>query len=102
MDRIVVGDVLTPASRGLFQRWMVDCKTGAQRLPAAIPDGARIGHKTGSGERGTSNDVAVVWPAGRKPVLMTTYLTGSPAKPSAMPSSRNADRLRLRVYEAAG
>jgi beta-lactamase class A len=60
---------------------MIDCKTGAQRLPASIPSGARIGHKTGSGERGTSNDIAVVWPAGRKPVLITTYLTGSPATP---------------------
>jgi beta-lactamase class A len=81
MDRIVVGDALTPASRDLLQGWMIDCKTGAQRLPASIPGGARIGHKTGSGERGTSNDIAVVWPAGRKPVLITTYLTGSPATP---------------------
>jgi beta-lactamase class A len=79
MDRFVVGDALAPASRTLLQGWMINCKTGAQRLPAAIPDGARIGHKTGSGERGTSNDIAVVWPAGRKPVLITVYLTGSPA-----------------------
>jgi beta-lactamase class A len=82
MDRLVVGDALTLASRVLLQGWMINCKTGAQRLPASIPNGARIGHKTGSGERGTSNDVAIVWPAGRKPVLITTYLTGSPAKPS--------------------
>jgi beta-lactamase class A len=81
MDRLVLGDVLTPASRSLLQGWMINCQTGAQRLPAAIPDGARIGHKTGSGERGTSNDIAVVWPTARKPVLITTYLTGSPAKP---------------------
>lgn len=81
MDRLVLGDALTPASRVLLQGWMINCKTGAQRLPASIPNGARIGHKTGSGERGTSNDIAVVWPAGQKPVLITTYLTGSPAKP---------------------
>lgn len=81
MDRILVGDALTSASRALLQGWMIDCKTGAQRLPAAVPGGARIGHKTGSGEHGTSNDVAIVWPAGRKPVLITTYFTGSPAEP---------------------
>ena len=52
------------------------------RLPASIAKSARIGHKTGSGERGTSNDVAIIWPVERKPVLITTYLTGSPAKPS--------------------
>jgi beta-lactamase class A len=81
MDRLVLGDALTPSSRALLQGWMINCKTGAQRLPASVPDGARIGHKTGSGERGTSNDIAVVWPAGRKPVLITAFLTGSPAKP---------------------
>lgn len=81
MNRFLVGDALTPASRALLQGWMINCRTGAQRLPASIPDGARIGHKTGSGERGTSNDIAIVWPAGREPVLITTYLTGSPARP---------------------
>jgi beta-lactamase class A len=82
MDGFLIGDALTAASRVLLQGWMINCKTGAQRLPASIPNSARIGHKTGSGERGTSNDIAIVWPAGRKPVLITTYLTGSPAKPS--------------------
>jgi beta-lactamase class A len=82
MDRLLVGDALTLASRVLLQGWMINCRTGEQRLPTSVPNGARIGHKTGSGEHGTSNDVAVVWPVGRKPVLITTYLTGSPAKPS--------------------
>jgi beta-lactamase class A len=82
MERLVTGDALTPASRAVLQGWMIDCKTGGQRLPASVPDGARIGHKTGSGERGTANDIAVVWPAGRKPVLIAAFLTGSPAKPA--------------------
>lgn len=81
MDRFLVGEALTPASRALLQGWMIDCKTAAQRLPASIFPGAHIGHKSGSGERGTSNDVAIVWPAGRKPVLITAYFTGSTADP---------------------
>jgi hypothetical protein len=32
-------------------------------------------------ERDTSNDVAIIWPTRRKPVLITSYLTGSPANP---------------------
>ena len=82
MSRFLVGDALKPASRTLLQGWMIDCKTGAQGLPASVPNGARIGHKTGSGEHGTSNDIAIVWRVGRKPVLITTYLTSSPADPS--------------------
>jgi beta-lactamase class A len=80
MDRLFLGDALTPASRAHFEGWMLNARPGAKRLPAAIPEGARIGHKTGTGERGTSNDIAIVWPAGGKPVLVAAYLTGSPRK----------------------
>ena len=34
-------------------------------------------HKTGSGRHGTANDIAVVWPSDRPPLIVTTYLTGS-------------------------
>jgi beta-lactamase class A len=80
MDKLLLGDALTPASLAYLERWMIDAKPGAKRLPASVPPGARIGHKTGTGERGTSNDIAIVWPAGRKPVLIAAYLTGSPGK----------------------
>jgi beta-lactamase class A len=57
---------------------MVGTTTGAGRLPASIPSGARIGHKTGTGPRGETNDVGIVWPAG-KPVLIAAYYKGSKA-----------------------
>ena len=33
--------------------------------------------KTGTGARGTNNDVAVVWPPNEAPVVITAYLTGA-------------------------
>jgi beta-lactamase class A len=37
-----------------------------------------VGDKTGSGERGTTNDVAVIWPSpNRPPLFISVYLTGS-------------------------
>jgi beta-lactamase class A len=83
MGRLLLGDVLTPASRAFLERWMINAKPGPKRLPASVAAGAHIGHKTGTGERGTSNDIAIVWPAERKPVLIAAYLTGSPGKPDA-------------------
>jgi beta-lactamase class A len=77
MERLLLADALTPGSRAYIERWMVNAKPGPKRLPAAIPAGARVGHKTGTGERGTSNDIAIVWPAERKPVLIAAYLTGA-------------------------
>jgi beta-lactamase class A len=79
MEKLFIGGALKPASREQLAHWMTAAKPGPKRLPAAIPAGARIGHKTGTGENGSTNDVAIVWPAERKPVLIAVYFTGSPA-----------------------
>jgi len=43
-----------------------------------LPRDWRIGDKTGAGENGTTNDVAVLWrSADRPPVFASVYLTGS-------------------------
>jgi beta-lactamase class A len=56
---------------------MVANKTGDARLRAGLPRGWRVGDKTGSGRNGTANDIAVVWPSDRPPLIVTAYLTGS-------------------------
>jgi len=38
-----------------------------------------MGSKTGTGARGSTNDVGIFWPPGRAPVLVAVYLTGSEA-----------------------
>ena len=79
LRRLVLGDVLKPASRGMLVHWMRDCQTGREALRAGVPAEWTEGDKTGSGENGTSNDIAVFWPLsrvqGRGPVLVTAYLT---------------------------
>jgi beta-lactamase class A len=50
-------------------------KTGDARLRAGLPKDWRIGDKTGSGELGTTNDVAVIWPPQRKPLIVSVYMT---------------------------
>ena len=79
LQRLALGDVLTPASRDVFIGWLVANKTGDTRLRAGLPKSWRIGDKTGTGARGTANDVAIAWPSGRAPILIATYLTGSTA-----------------------
>jgi beta-lactamase class A len=51
--------------------------TGNSRLRAGLPKDWRVGDKTGSGANGTTNDVAILWPPGRAPLLVAAYLTGS-------------------------
>lgn len=79
MEKLFLGDALKPASREQLEQWMMAAKPGPMRMPSAIPAGARIGHKTGTGEHGSTNDIAIVWPTERKPMLISAYLTGSSA-----------------------
>jgi beta-lactamase class A len=75
---LVIGKALTLASREHLAGWLVGNKTGDARLRAGFPRDWRIGDKTGSGEKGTTNDVGVVWPsADRSPLFVSIYLTGS-------------------------
>jgi beta-lactamase class A len=74
---LAIGDALAPASRPRLVGWLVANQTGDQRLRAGLPKGWKIGDKTGSGDHGTTNDLAIAWPDGRAPVLVSVYLTGA-------------------------
>ena len=76
LQRLALGDVLAPPSRERLVAWLLACKTGEGKLRAGLPAGWKIGDKTGSGERGTENDLAIVWPVGRRPMMVAVYLTG--------------------------
>jgi beta-lactamase class A len=79
LREMVIGTTLSAASRRQLAEWLVDCKTGDKRLRAGIPKGWRVGDKTGSGDRNTTNDIAVIWPPGRDPIVVAAYYTQSPA-----------------------
>lgn len=73
--RFVFGNILSSKSSAMLSNWLVENKTGAISLRAGMPGDWKIGDKTGSGGYGTTNDIAVIWPPGRSPVLVTAYLT---------------------------
>jgi beta-lactamase class A len=77
MNRIVLGDVLKPESRKLLQDWLLANTTGDARIRAGVPSGWRVGDKTGTGKNGVTNDVAVIWPPDRAPVVLTVYYAES-------------------------
>jgi beta-lactamase class A len=76
-ERLWLGPVLAPVYRAQLVNWAIACRTGRARLRAGLPAGWRAGNKTGTGDHGTYNDVAIFWPTNRKPVLVTSYLTQS-------------------------
>lgn len=82
--RIATGDWLTPASRERLLGWMIATDTGLKRLRAGFPTDWRAGDKTGTyfakGMAGKYNDLAITWPPGRAPLIVTAfYETAKPA-----------------------
>ncbi|MFC5069878.1 class A beta-lactamase [Flaviflagellibacter deserti] len=75
--KLVLGDALSASSREQLKAWLIANTTGGARIRAGVPKDWIVGDKTGTGDKATSNDVAVLWPPGREPVLLTVYFTGS-------------------------
>jgi beta-lactamase class A len=83
LRRLLLEDVLAPASRARLEGWMVAARTGSKRLRAGLPASWQVGDKTGSGANGTANVVAIVRPPARAPLLAAVYMTGTTATDAA-------------------
>ena len=80
MQKVLLGDALSEASRRQLQAWLIDDKVGDKRLRAGLPSSWRIGDKTGSGDHGTTNTIAIIRPPERAPLIATVYYTESPRR----------------------
>lgn len=72
---LMVDSGLSQRSRDQLTTWLISNKRGAAKLRAGLPKDWRVGDKTGGGAWGTMNDVAVLWPPGRKPLIVSVYMT---------------------------
>lgn len=75
----VLGDALSATGREQLVHWLQATRTNRARLGAQLPPGWRLGSKTGTGARGSTNDVGVYWPPGRAPIVVAAYLTETDA-----------------------
>lgn len=77
--RLTLGTTLAPGSRARLIGWMAAATTGTKRLRAGLPTGWRVADKTGAGEHGSDNVVALVWrPGAAAPLLVASYITDTP------------------------
>ena len=79
-----LGDALARPERAQLVRWLRTNTTGAGLIRAGVPAGWKVGDKTGmGGTYGTRNDIGIVWPPGREPIVLA-ILTNRRA-PDAIP-----------------
>jgi beta-lactamase class A len=79
LQTLLLGDALSHVSRGQLLEWLRATSTGTEQLRAGLPAGWRAGDKTGSGAQHETNDIAIIWPPQRKPLLVAAYYSGSSA-----------------------
>jgi beta-lactamase class A len=75
LQALALGTALPPEDRELLVGWLRGNTTGDTLVRAGVPAGWVVGDKTGSGGHGTRNDIAVVWPPRRAPLVVAILST---------------------------
>jgi beta-lactamase class A len=75
MRRLALDDGLPAAQKLQLQGWLRANSTGDARIRAGVPASWQVGDKTGTGDYGVANDVAVLWPAqtARAPIVLAIF-----------------------------
>jgi beta-lactamase class A len=79
MRRLLLGDALSESSRHQLEGWLQHNETGGPMIRAGIPANWIVGDKTGRGANGATNDIAIMRPPDRAPILLAIYSVGSTA-----------------------
>lgn len=75
LRKLTLGHALKAAQRTQLVEWMKGNTTGPESIRAGLPATWSVGDKTGSGDYGSTNDIAVIWPENRPPIILVTYFT---------------------------
>ena len=103
LERLWLGDLLSPAMTDTLKAILADCETAPHRLPALLPKGTQVARKTGTGGtwKGVTvaiNDVGVIrLPNGEEVAI--AVLVGEP-RGSVRRAERVIARVARTVYEA--
>lgn len=82
LSKLHRGELLSPASTNLLLEIMTETTSGAARLAAGFPSGARLAHKTGTGRTDlgvnpATNDVGIVTLPDRRRYAVAVFLAGA-------------------------
>ena len=61
--------------RAQLNAWLEGSTTGLNAIRAGVPDGWTVGDKTGGGDYGTRNDIAVLHPPAGAPIVLAVMTT---------------------------
>ncbi len=96
LEQVLVGSALPEPRRLLLEGLLRRNTTGASAIRAGVSEGWTVADRTGSGAHGVRNDIAVVRPPGRAPIVVV-LLSDRRAPDAASDDSLLADATRVLV-----
>ncbi|WP_202880641.1 class A beta-lactamase [Kribbella amoyensis] len=92
-QNLVVGKALAPEKqahlRDLLERNATEA--GRRRIRAGLPKSWTVADKTGTGDYGTTNDIALTWPTPQAPPLLIAILSSKPQEQAPSTSALLAE-----------
>jgi len=98
---IYQGRWLSTQSRAVIMSAMERCRTGARRIPALMPAGVLVAHKTGSLSN-TSSDIGIVTMPDGRSIALAIYVTGQTNRGNRETRIANIARAIYDGYQSTG
>lgn len=98
---IYQGRWLSSDSRAVIMSAMERCRTGARRIPALMPAGVLVAHKTGS-LNNTSSDIGVITTPDGRSIALAIYVTGQDSRGNREARIASIARAIYDGYQATG
>ncbi|SFP69005.1 class A beta-lactamase [Salibacterium halotolerans] len=70
LNKVALSDFLSNNKRELLIDWMTGNEAGDPLIRAGAPEKWKVIDKSGAGTYGTRNDIAVVWPPNKEPIVI--------------------------------
>lgn len=70
LKAFTAGNALPNHKRNILTEWMKGNATGDKLIRAGVPTDWVVADKSGAGSYGTRNDIAIVWPPNRAPIII--------------------------------
>ena len=94
---LLTTNILSARSRNRLEAWLGASVTGEEMIRAGVPKTWKVGDKTGRGDNGAINDVAILRPPGRAPIFLAIY---SIVPPSAGRGAAPIEKIARAVLES--
>jgi len=88
MLKIFTQDVMSVASRAFLIDWMSQTRNGLDRVRAGLPHNWQAGDKIGTSPNTAYNDLVIAWPPGRRPILISVFMSGSTLAPPELSAAQ--------------